>query len=274
MKHDKLWLLLAAAYPAVFINLGHGHNGFLTAALFGGALVLLDRRPLVAGLLFGLLAYKPQFGLLIPLVLIASGRWRAFAAASATVIVLTIVTTLAFGPQVWDAFLASMQFTRAVVLEAGETGWEKIQSVFSWVRMWGGPVPLAYAIQGLLTIALAAALTWLWRSEAAFALKAAALAMAAMLATPYALDYDMMLLAVALAFLAASGLARGFAPYEISALAMLWLVPLVARSCAEWTLVPLGVIAMLLVFALILRRALTEAAPETSGWISAQLPIK
>src|SRR5436309_2254785 len=78
---DPIWLLLAAAYPAVFVNLGHGHNGFLTAALLGGALVLLDRRPIVAGVLFGLMAYKPQFGLMIPLVLIATGRWRAFAAA-------------------------------------------------------------------------------------------------------------------------------------------------------------------------------------------------
>ena len=67
------------AFPAVFVNLGHGHNGFLTAALMGLALLLLDRRPIVSGILFGLLAYKPQFGLLIPLVLIATGRWKTFA---------------------------------------------------------------------------------------------------------------------------------------------------------------------------------------------------
>ena len=66
------------AFPAVFVNLGHGHNGFLTAALIGGAAGLLDRRPVVAGILFGLLAYKPQFGVMIPLVLIVTGRWRAF----------------------------------------------------------------------------------------------------------------------------------------------------------------------------------------------------
>ena len=69
---DRLALLLALAFPAVFINLGHGHNGFLTAALMTGALLQLDKRPVVAGILFGLLAYKPQFGLLIPFVLVAS----------------------------------------------------------------------------------------------------------------------------------------------------------------------------------------------------------
>ena len=69
-------LLLAVAFPAVLVNLGHGQNGFLTAALLGGALAMLDRRPIVAGILFGLLAYKPQFGLMIPLVL---GGGRALA---------------------------------------------------------------------------------------------------------------------------------------------------------------------------------------------------
>jgi hypothetical protein len=254
----RLWLLLAAAYPAVFINLGHGHNGFLTAALLGGALVLLDRRPWVAGILFGLLAYKPQFGLMIPLVLLVTGRWRTIAAAAATVAVLAVAATLAFGLDVWTAFLDGSRFTRSVVLEAGNTGWHKIQSVFAWVRMWGGSVPVAYAVQTVVTAAIAVALGWLWRSRADFALKAAALAIAALLATPYSLDYDLMVLAPAIAFLAAHGLTHGFRPYEASALAALWLMPLAARSVAEATLIPLGVPLMLAVFALILGRAMAE----------------
>jgi hypothetical protein len=254
-----LWLLLALAYPAVFVNLGHGHNGFLTAALLGGALVQLDRRPWLAGLLFGLLAYKPQFGLMIPLVLAVTGRWRAFAAAAATVAALLAAATLAFGVDVWPAFLEGARFTRLVVLEAGNTGWHKIQSVFAWVRMWGGSVPLAYGVQAAVTVAVAVALAWLWRSRANFALKAAALAIAALLATPYSLDYDLMVLAPAIAFLAAYGLTHGFRPFEASALAVLWLAPLAARSFAQLTLVPLGTPAMLLVFGLILSRALAES---------------
>jgi alpha-1,2-mannosyltransferase len=250
-----IWLLLALAFPAVLINVGHGQNGFLTAALIGGALVLLDRRPLVAGILFGLLVYKPQYGLLLPVVLAVSGRWRCFAGAAATVVVLTIATTLVFGASVWHAFAVFSEFTRTVVLEQGNTGWQKIQSVFAWARMWGAPVPLAYAVQGAVALALAAALAWLWRSAAAFPLKAAALCLGTILATPYSLDYDMMVLAPAIAFLAADGLARGFAPWEKTALAALWLVPLVARSVAAASLIPLGVPAMLAVFVMILRRA-------------------
>jgi hypothetical protein len=256
---DRLWLLLALAFPAVFVNIGHGHNGFLTAALIGAALLILDTRPVLSGILFGLIAYKPQFGVMIPLVLVATGRWRAFLAAGVTVALLTLATVAAFGPDVWRAFLASTHLTRVEVLELGGTGWHKIQSLFSIVRMWGGGIPLAYAAQGALMIALAGCLIWLWRSAASFPLKAAALIIASLLATPYSLDYDLVALAPAIAFLAADGFARGFGPWHKSALAFLWFMPLIARTVAEQTLIPLGVPAMLLVLVLVLRRAAADA---------------
>src|SRR5450631_170399 len=261
---DHLWLLLALAFPAVFINLGQAHNGFLTAALLGAALTQLDRRPIIAGILIGCLAYKPQFGLLIPLVLAASGRWRVFAAAAATVALLALAVTFAFGSDVWTAFLASTKFTRTVVLEQGGTGWYKIQSVFAWVRLWGGGVTLAYAAQGAVMLLVAAALTWLWRSPAAYPLKAAGLLIGSALATPYSLDYDLMLLAPAIAFLALDGLARGFAPWEKTTLAALWMVPLVARSVPQATLIPLAVPILLLAFVQLLRRAKNHAMHESS----------
>jgi hypothetical protein len=249
------WLLLALAFPAVLINVGHGQNGFLTAALLGGALVLLDRRPLAAGILLGLLAYKPQYGVFLPIVLALSGRWRTFAAAAVSVVLLTIATTLTFGPSVWQAFLESTHFTRTVVLEQGNTGWHKIQSIFAWARMWGAPIPLAYVLQGIAMLSISAALAWLWRSPASYPLKAAALCLGTILATPYSFDYDMMLLAPAIAFLAVDGFERGFGPWEKTMLAMLWLVPLLARSIAQASLIPVGVPAMLAVFVLILHRA-------------------
>jgi alpha-1,2-mannosyltransferase len=268
-SNDHLWVLLALAFPAVFINLGHGHNGFLTAALFGGALITLEETPVVAGVLFGLLAYKPQFGVLIPLVLAASGRWRAFVSAASTVAALALAITLAFGPEVWTAFLASTKFTRTVVLEEGDTGWYKIQSVFSWVRMWDGSVTLAYAVQGVVTIAVAAALIWIWRSRASFPVKAAALLIGTVLATPYGLDYDLMLLAPAICFLTVDGLKRGFAPWEKTMLATLWIVPLITRSVAHATFIPLAVPAMLAAFAMLLHRTARESAGERHDFLPA-----
>jgi hypothetical protein len=265
-------ILLALAFPAVFVNLGHGQNGFLTAALLGGALVLLDRRPFVAGTLIGLLAYKPQFGVLIPLVLLATGRWRVIAAAIVTVLVASAAALALFGVKAWTAFIASSTFTREVVLEQGGPGWEKIQSLFAAVRMWGGSIEAAYAAQSALALAVAASLVWLWRSRAAAELKGAALACGCLLATPYVLDYDLVALAIAIAYLAHHGLARGFRDYEISLLAFAWLVPLVARSAAGTVGLPLGLIAVVAVYALTLQSAAVEVAAgrrQESGLVSA-----
>ena len=102
-----------------------------------------------------------------------------------------------------------MTFTQTVVLEQGGTGWEKFKSVFSAVRMWGAGVHLAYAVQLALALMLAASLAWLWQSDAAFELKASALASGSLLATPYVLDYDLVVLAVAIAFFVRHGMQPG-----------------------------------------------------------------
>lgn len=253
-------LLMAAAFPATFVNIGHGQNGFLTAALLGLALHVLDRKPWIAGLLIGMLAYKPQFGVLIPVALLAGQRWNAIGAAAITVAALVALSFATLGSDVWNAFLDSMKFTQTIVLEQGGTGWEKIQSIFSAARNLGVDVPMAYAIQGALALFLAASIAWLWHSDAAFELKAAALALASLLATPYVLDYDLVVLAVAIAFFARHGLTHGFRDGEISLLAAAWLVPLLSRGIAGATGIPLGLIIMLALYGVVLRRAAHDHA--------------
>ncbi len=242
------------AFPAVFINTTHGHNGFITAALLGGALLVLDRRPLLAGCLIGGLSYKPQFALLVPLVLAATGRWRVFGAAAATVVATAGLTWAVFGAGVFADFWTSLPLTRRVILE-GAPGFHKIQSLYAGLRLAGVPLALASAAQTTLTIGLAIALVALWRSAAAYELKAAALLIACLLATPYVLDYDLVLLAPAMAFMAAHGLRQGFASYELTALAALWLLPLAARPLAELTGISLAPLVMLAVLGLVMQRA-------------------
>jgi hypothetical protein len=262
LPRPETWLV-ASAFPAVFVNVGHGQNGFLTTALLGGALHWIDRRPALAGVLIGLLAYKPQFGVLIPIALLAGGRWRTIGAAAVTVAVLVAVSFLTLGGGIWHAFIDSMNFTQTVVLEQGGTGWQKIQSIFSAVRAWGVSVPVAYAVQASLLLSLAASMAWLWHSDAAFELKAAALAVGSLLATPYVLDYDLVVLAIAIAFFARYGLRQGFRGYEISLLAAAWIVPLLSRSIAGVTTIPLGLIVMLALYAFVLRRAALDRANIT-----------
>jgi Glycosyltransferase family 87 len=263
LPRPETWLV-AAAFPAVFVNVGHGQNGFLTTALLGGALLLLDRRPWLAGVLIGLLAYKPQFGVLVPIALLAGGRWSSIGAAMATVTALVAVSFVTLGGGVWHAFADSMNFTQTVVLEQGGTGWEKIQSIFSAARAWGAGVHTAYSLQTALGLMLAASLAWLWRSDAAFELKASALATASLLATPYVLDYDLVVLAIAVAFFARYGLRRGFRDYEISLLAAAWIVPLLSRGVAGVTGIPLGLLVMLTLYVFTIRRAMLDRVSVAS----------
>lgn len=254
LARDWLWPLLSLSFTAVWVNLTHGHNGFLTAALFASALAVLDERPLLAGVLFGLLCYKPQFAFPIPMVLIATDRWCTLVTSAITVAMLAAAVSAIFGLDVWPAFFSAMHFTRVVVLEQGNTGFYKIQSVFAWVRLWGGSIGIAYFVQTVVDLVIAIALIRVWRSSIGFGRKGAALCLAAILMTPYSLDYDLMLLAPAIALLAAEGLAGTFARYETTLLAALWFLPIAARQIAHAAAIPVAVPAILAAFALIYRR--------------------
>jgi hypothetical protein len=252
---EKGALLPALAFPAVYMNLTHGQNGFLTAALIGGGLMLLDKRPWLAGVLFGLLAYKPQFGVLLPLALLAEGRWKTIAAAALTVLAAAGLTWLLFSEETWRAFLANTAFTRHTVLENGGAGFWKIQSIFAMVRMWGGSIGLAYAAQAAAGLCAAVLVFLLWRSRADLRLKAAGLIAGAFLCTPYGFDYDFMALAPAGAFLVSYGLERGLKTSELMALLLAFAAPILTRPAGQWLLLPVGMIAITAFFAVVLTRA-------------------
>ena len=243
--------LLAFAIPMAFINALVGQNGFLTAALIGGALYLIPIRPVLAGICLGLLTYKPQYGLLFPIVLIAAGHWRVFISAGVTAVALATASWLALGIESWLAFFHWMpRFSQAFLTE-GQAPWWKMQSIFSLVRYFGGSEPLGWAFQWVLTASVAVVLALMWRSRVPYTLKAAALAAGALLTTPYLFMYDMMVLAIPIAFLVRIGLKTGFRGYELPALGAV--VALI--GCYIFTGFPTGLGATLVVSTLILRRA-------------------
>jgi arabinofuranan 3-O-arabinosyltransferase len=244
-------ILLALAAPMAFLNALVGQNGFLTAALIGGALYLIPVRPVLAGICLGLLTYKPQYGLLFPIVLIAAGHWRVFVSAGVTAIAMVFVSWLAFGTESWLAFFHWMpRFSQAFLTE-GKATWWKLQSIFSLVRYLGGTEQLAWAFQWVLTASVAVVLALMWRSRLPYTLKAAALAAGTLLTTPYLFMYDMMVLVVAVGFLVRIGLKTGFRGYELPALGG----ALVLIGCYVFTATPTGLGATLIVASLILGRA-------------------
>ena len=242
--------LLALAIPMAFINALVGQNGFLTAALIGGTLYLIPTRPVLAGICLGLLTYKPQYGLLFPIALIAAGHWRVFISAAVTALVVAFASWLAFGIESWLAFFHWMpKFSQAFLTE-GKAPWWKMQSIFSMVRYLGGSEPLGWAFQWVLTASVAVVLALVWRSRVPYTLKAAALAAGTLLTTPYLFMYDMMVLAIPVAFLVRVGLKTGFRAYELPALGAV--VALIV--CYMFTGIPTGLGATLVVSMLVLRR--------------------
>ena len=216
---ERAGIFVALGFPAVLWNASAEQNGFLTAALIGGTLTLMQRRPVLAGLCLGLLSYKPQFGLLFPIALIAGGQWRTIASAAAMTCALAGLSLVAFGLQSWQAFIAWMPTTSRVVLGEGGADFSRLQSLFGLIRAYGGSETLAWGAQGALALALVGAIVWLWRSRVEFEIKAAALACAALLATPYLYMYDLVALAVPVAFLLRLSLRQGFLAGETFGLA-------------------------------------------------------
>lgn len=194
------WAAIAAvAAPPSFLNVIGGQNGAFSAVLMAGGVLLLKRRPLLAGVLFGLLTYKPHLGVLIPVALLAAGRWRTILAAAATVAALVLATGLAMGWDTWAAFLHIAPMDRQII-EVRADMWPRMPSIYVAARWLGAGALAAYACQGVVALATAATVFAVWRSAASQALKGVALLVGVFLVTPYAWDYDMVMLPVAAAW--------------------------------------------------------------------------
>jgi hypothetical protein len=254
---DRIGILLACAFPAVLSNVMVGQTGSLSAALLGGSLFFMERRPALAGCFLGLLTYKPQLGLLFPLVLIASGRWRVFWTAAGVGSLLILLSWAAFGADAWIAFFQSMQIASQAFLTEGQADWSKLQTLLGIVRLLGGSDTLAWWLQGLLVGTLAMLLCALWRTNVSYDMKAAALAIGALLSTPYLYMYDFVTLAVPMAFLVRAGMVEGFLRGEMIGLGAASLLILVFPVVQ----VPVGPAAILAVAVLIGRRVVLQLAP-------------
>lgn len=221
-------ILLALAFPGVFITLIHGQNALLTTGLLCGGLYYLDRRPWLAGILIGLLTFKPHLGILIPLILILSWRWRVFLSATLTTLLISYLSLAIFGGQTWQAFLNSTFFATQVLHE-GLVPLYKMQSLFASLRLNGASLPVAYGIHGALAVVAAVAVILLWRQNCSPEIRNAGLVIGTLMMTPFLLDYDLTLLAIPIAYLGAYGVQHRFQPWIISLLALAWVAPMLVR---------------------------------------------
>jgi len=250
---DRFGVMPIFAFPAVLVNVGGGQNGLLSAALFGAGALWLQTRPILAGVCLGALAYKPQLGLIIPVALVIAGRWKTFASAAVTVAALAAASFALFGLTAWQGFLAVSGLARAA-LEQRLIGDAKIQSAFAGVRLWGGPLWLAYGVQALVALAAVAGLVWLQRRAPRSGAEGPAMIVAGLLVSPYLFDYDLILLAIPLAWMLRQGARTGFLDWEKAVMAAAFVLPVVSRSLATAVRIPIAPLIIAGLFAVLLRR--------------------
>jgi len=213
--------------PAALVNAFFGQNGFLTALLFVDGFKLVMARPLLAGLLFGLLTFKPQIGLLIPVALAAAGRYRAIAAAAVSAVFLALAAGVVLGWESWTGYLNIVAPFQREAVETASGAFENwVTTPFMAIRQVGLPIALCYAVQAAVT-AVAVVLTWrVWRSDRPFDLKLAFLTAAALLATPYAMAYDLTIPTIGALLFFLHLQRTGFNRPDVFALLALWTLPL------------------------------------------------
>jgi Glycosyltransferase family 87 len=269
VRHRPAIALLLAS-PYTLWNFLAGQNGFLTASLIGASLLSLERRPVLAGVLMGCLSYKPQFGILFPIALAASNQWRALASAAVAAALLAGASIVVFGTGVWIAF------PRGLVIQGGlnlfadpDSNWGLLQTVYGLIRDLRGGTAAAWAMQAVTTVGVAITVWLVWRSEARYALKAATLSAATLIATPYAFAYDLAAITIPIAFLASDQIRHGLLWGEQTTLLALFgavftVLVIFADKPVGTTFgaVPLGPIVMITLLGVVLRRAFCRGDSE------------
>ncbi|MGN6363856.1 glycosyltransferase family 87 protein [Asticcacaulis taihuensis] len=260
-------LVVMLAFPALWINIGCGQNGAVTLAILTGGFLMMDRRPIVAGLILGLMIIKPQLAIGLPFVLGGAAlaepkRWKVFFATGISALALCGIAWLALGTAGYAAFFTNSAYAREV-LNQGLVDPALMQSLYAGLRMLGASMTAAYAAQGALSLTVLA-----MASYTAFRYRPTGLALGALtisatvLTTPFLLDYDLLVTALPLGWLVLTGAKHGFRNWEKLLLLMVFLLPLAARKLALVAHLPMAPLLLLIVFAFVIRRIRTaETVP-------------
>ena len=257
-----------AAIPAVWWALGWGQNSFLSASLMAAGTLLLTSRPLLAGAALGALCFKPHFGVLIPVALLAGRHWRAVLGAALSMALLVLLSIACFGLDAWRAFLAMAAHSRQTV----ETGIALAGHIdlAGAVRLAGAPAGQGWVVQAVLSLTAAACVAWAWsprRCRGEPELARAILVAGTMAAMPFLLFYDLVMGGVAAAWLvrALQRRERPMLAGDETGLAVCMVLSLVAFPAAVKLHLAVGVCVAPLLVWLSMRRLVAGAVGRKRG---------
>ncbi len=256
-----VWSLAAIAVaPASILCIAAGQTGFLAAGLMVLCLGLAQTEPAVAGIALGLLAYKPQLAVLLPVTLWATGAWRAILWGGVAAAGMGLLASSLYGWAVWPAWLAMLpRYDAAFQLQTQL--WNQQPSLTAMWRSLGWPPGLGIAGQSAAFLAVCA-MIWRFARGLPEDMVAALTLIGTFVATPHALAYDMPVTAVALALFVRHRLrtAGGLTTLEVVTVSAVALLPVYMMSNAAW--LPVGWPCLVLLFAII--------AGSPSGGVTAQ----
>ena len=255
------------AFPAVFSTVGHGQNAFLVTAIFAAALTALEMSPIASGALIGLLAFKPHLAIGAPILFLATGRWRAIVAAGAVAAAFAALSFAVLGAESWRAYFHASQLAK-MALDDNMVGPGKMQSAYAAARVLGAGSDVGYVAQTIVALPAAVALFVFARRSTDWAARGAMTSVVTLLCSPFLLDYDLLLLAIPLAWLFREGLRHGFAPWEKTILLAGFALPAVSRGLATELHLPLGPAVVALVACAVWRRGLRAPAPAAAPALS------
>jgi hypothetical protein len=245
----------AAAFPPVWAAVICGQNSFMTAGLMALGLAWLDRRPLWAGVCFGLLAIKPQLAVLVPVALVLGGRWRAFAAAACTALGLCLVAGAALGFDTYAKFFETAAAFSRYVIEKAPLWPSGMPTVFGAANRMGLSVGLAYAIHAAVAAIAVAAMAGLWVRNARATLRAAGLLIASLLCQPYLMAYDLVWMGLVLLLLWQDSMTHAWRRGEVTVMVVAWLSPVVFLVPSTWPVGNAMPAVMLALLAVIVMRS-------------------
>ena len=259
--------LAALLSPAAAIVAWLGQNTFLSCALLvGGFAAVSARKPIVAGILLGLLSYKPQLFLMVPVALVASRQWKTLAAMCATGVVLFAVSAGVFGLSLWREWFQIMTAPSALTERWSSIARINGQNIYAYAAFLGAPLKLANALQVLATLCGAGFVYWFHRRAQDDGLKLVAILATTTLAAPHFLGYDAVAIEIAAALFLAFTLRSGTSVFDTAVAALAWLSPLINPA----TVFPIAVATPILIVLFLL--AVVRRDSRASGRAPHQEP--
>lgn len=243
------------AFPPIYVSLAMGQNALLTASIFAGATAAINMgRPLLAGLIFGCLIYKPHFGILLPIAFLAGREWKALIGAAISSVGLILLSALAFGTKIWEIYINQASATALNTFAAGDVSFYYLDSPYAASRLLGADDLLARLIQLTCFVFATLLVTLVWSRTKNIPVRSATLIAATMLATPVILFYDLLLTIIVIAWIVLDAKERGWNPWEKTLLSLLFFLAFVAPSAGKLTGLPYGLLCIILTLILAWKR--------------------